>query len=64
MKLTEAQRRMLKWLASTDLEVEQPVVADALVEKGFASQLRDAQTDDVFYRITEAGRTALEEQDG
>lgn len=58
-KMTEAQRDMLEWLASTDLEVAHPVVADKLVAMGYAYCLHDSQTGEDFYRITPAGRSAL-----
>lgn len=60
-KLTVAQRKMLEWLLSCDLEVKTPTVANRLVDRGLATQIHCARTGDTFFRITPAGRAALKE---
>lgn len=63
-KMTEAQWNMLKWLSTTDLEVEIPAVADRLVTKGYATKKHDASTGETYFAITEAGRRALAGREG
>ncbi|MBO6901417.1 MAG: hypothetical protein JJ864_08725 [Rhizobiaceae bacterium] len=65
MKLTEAQIGALKRVSSGDFLSFSHIDALANLERrGFIETVPTSFISQVHYRITEAGRTALEEQNG